>query len=427
KTTEGCINAGLSLEMPFPSKYKRNRLYRSLAEGKFSIESLDDLVYRFLRVLLMAQTLKHQPGSRNSPAYQTLARKIAEEGMVLLKNQGNLLPLSLNAIESIALVGRNLKKKFGRLLYGGSSAVKPPYEITPFEGLKEKLKGKAIIHSNPSRANIAIVFAGLNHNRGEDSETYDRSQLELPSQQINLITNTAAENPNTIVVLIAGSPIAMNGWIDQVPVVLEAWYPGMEGGRAIANVLFGDAEPSGRLPLTFPQKLTDSPAHSTGEKRHYPGDEHKNVFYDEGIFIGYRWFDKKQIDPLFPFGFGLSYTDFEYLNVSINKETVSPNDKTIDILVDVENIGERMGTDTIQVYSRDIQSTVIRPPQELVGFEKVLLQPKEHKTVSIPIKTRDLSFYDVKTHDWKLEPGDFELKIGRSSRDIKMKTTVSIS
>ncbi|MHA2313864.1 MAG: beta-glucosidase [Candidatus Hermodarchaeia archaeon] len=425
ETTEGCINGGLSLEMPLPNKYKRKRLQKSFKDGKFSIESLDDLVYRFLRVLLMTQSFEQQPGARNSVEHQNLARSIAEEGMVLLKNHGNLLPLSLDEIESIALVGRNLKKKFGRFLYGGSSAVKPPYEITPHEGLKEKLKGKVKILSNVSKADIAIVFAGLNHNKGEDSESSDRAKLELPPEQVKLITETAANNPNTVVVLIAGSPIAMSDWIEKVPVVLDAWYPGMEGGRAIANVLFGDAEPSGRLPITFPEQLSDSPAHSSGEKRHYPGDEEKNVFYDEGIFVGYRWFDETEIEPLFPFGFGLSYTGFEYENVLLSRESVSANDDSFEIQVDVVNIGDRLGADTIQVYSKDIQSSIIRPPQELVGFEKVLLKPTERKTVSIQVLVRDLAFYDVESHDWKIEPGDFELRIGRSSRDIKMKTSIS--
>ncbi len=424
ETTEGCINGGLSLEMPIPSKYKRKRLQRSLKDGKFSVESLDDLVYRFLRVLLMAQSFEQQSGSRNSSEHQNLARIIAEEGMVLLKNHGNLLPLSLDEIDSIALVGRNLKKKFGGFLYGGSSAVKPPYEITPLEGLKEKLKGKVKILSNVSKADIAIVFAGLNHNKGEDSEASDRAKLELPTEQVELITTTAANNPNTVVVLIAGSPIAMREWINKVPVVLDAWYPGMEGGRAIANVLFGDAEPSGRLPITFPKKLSDSPAHSSRERRHYPGDDEKNVFYDEGVFIGYRWFDEKEIEPLFPFGFGLSYTGFEYENVLISKESASANDDSLEIQLDVINIGDRPGADTIQVYSRDIQSSIVRPPQELVGFEKVFLKPNERKTISIQVRARDLAFYDVESHDWKVEQGEFQLKIGRSSRDIKMKTSI---
>jgi beta-glucosidase len=424
ETTEGCINGGLSLEMPNPNKYKRKRLQRALDARKFSIEAVDDLVYRFLRVLLIAQSYQQQSGSRNTPEHQHLARIIAEEGMVLLKNHSNLLPLSLDDIDSIALVGRNLRKKFGGFLYGGSSAVKPPYEITPFDGLKEKLKGKVKLLSGVSKADIAIVFAGLNHNRGEDSEFRDKAQLELPTNQVELITNTAAENPNTVVVLIAGSPIAMSEWIDKVPVVLMAWYPGMEGGRAIANVLFGDAEPSGRLPITFPVTLSDSPAHHSGERRHYPGDEEKNVYYDEGIFVGYRWFDEKQIEPLFPFGFGLSYTGFEYTNANINKELASASDASLEIQLDVTNIGERSGADTIQVYSRDIQSSVVRPPQELVGFKKVFLKPNERKTISITVHARDLAFYDVESHDWKVDPGEFELKIGRSSRDIKMKTSI---
>ena len=426
KATEECINGGLSLEMPLPNKYKRKRLQQAFNAGKFSSEFLDDLVSRFLRVLLMAQSFEQQPGARNTSEHQYLARTIAEEGMVLLKNQGNLLPLSLNEIESIALVGRNLKKKFGRLLYGGSSAVKPPYEITPFEGVKEKLKGKVKIVSDVSKADAAIVFAGLNHNRGEDSEFGDKTTLELSKEQVELIASTAATNPNTIVVLITGSPITMSDWIDAVPVVLEAWYPGMEGGRAIANILFGEAEPSGRLPITFPRRLLDSPAHSSGEKRHYPGDDEKNVFYDEGIFVGYRWFDEKKIEPLFPFGFGLSYTGFDYENVCVSKDLVSGYHDSFEISLDVINIGKRLGAETIQVYAHDIQASLERPPQELVAFEKIVLNPNEQKTILIRVQTKDLAFYDVRNHDWKVEPGEFTLNIGHSSRDIRTNTSITV-
>jgi beta-glucosidase len=422
ENTEGCINAGLSLEMPVPSKYKQKALLEAFNEGKFSEEVLDELVFRVLRVMHLTGAFEERSavskGSRNTSEHQMLSRRIAEEGMVLLKNEGQILPLRLEDIDTIALIGPNLEKRFGRILYGGSSAVWPPYEISPLKGMQEKLRGKARIVKEASSADAAIVFAGLNHGKGQDSETYDRAELGLPKAQVQLINETAIDNPNTIVVLIAGSPIAMNAWLENVPVVLNAWYSGMEGGRAIANMLFGDVHPSGKLPITFPKNLTDSPAHSTGDPRNYPGDEVKNVYYDEGIFVGYRWFDKKQIEPLFPFGYGLGYSSFEISDVHLLGDKIASMDDTIRVEVVLENVGEKNGAEVIQVYCHDTESSVVRPVQELVGFEKVVLQPAERKSVPVSIEAKDLMFYDVNRHEWLLEPGEFELRVGTSSRDI---------
>jgi beta-glucosidase len=318
-----------------------------------------------------------------------------------------------------------LKKKFGGFLKGGSSGVKPPFEITPLAGMKEKCKGKIKIVADASQADLAIVFAGLDNGKGGDSEFQDRASLDLPANQIALINRTAATNPNTIVVLIAGSPIAMDDWLEAVPVVLEAWYSGMEGGRAIANVLFGDADPSGRLPLTFPKKLADSPAHSSGSSRTYPGDEEKKVYYDEGIFVGYRWFDKEGIDPLFPFGFGMSYTTFEYVSIHLDKESITHTDDTFIVELDIMNAGERSGSDVVQVYSRDIQASVEKPQKELVGFGKIRLKRDEKGIVSINVRAEDLGFYDIHSHEWVIEPGDFEILVGQSSQKILAKAEIS--
>jgi len=404
--------------MPFPARYKQKTLMKAFEEEKFTEEILDDLVFRLLRVMFLTGVFDEPSalprGLRNTPEHQNLARRIAEEGMVLLKNQKDLLPLNLEDLRTIALTGPNLKKKFGRVLSGGSSAVVAPHEITPLKGMKEKLKGKVEIISDASKADVAIIFAGLNHSKGMDSESYDRPNLQLPDEQIELINETAKDNPNTIVVLIAGSPIAMDNWIDNVPVVLDAWYSGMEGGRAIANILFGDAYPSGKLPITFPQKLADSPVHHSGLPRNYPGDEQKAVHYEEGIFVGYRWFDEKEISPLFPFGFGLGYTNFDFGDASI----LSKTSNSLTISLEVENTGERTGAEVIQVYSHDLQCSVKRPPKELVGFEKVILPAGERKSVSVKVNVNDLMFYDVNLHDWRLESGEFELQIGNSSRNI---------
>ncbi|GAH60789.1 unnamed protein product, partial [marine sediment metagenome] len=217
---------------------------------------------------------------------------------------------------------------------GGSSQVRPPYEITPLQGLKNKCRNKVEIVNSPSEADLVIIFAGLNHEKGMDSEHADRDSFDLPSEQIELINKTAQENPKTIVVLISGSPVNMVGWIENIPAVIEAWYAGQEAGNAIADILFGDVNPSGKLPITFPKKLSDSPAHVS--TRTYPGNE--KVFYDEGIFVGYRHFDTKKIEPLFPFGHGLSYTTFAYDNLKIDKKKVSEDDK-FTVSIDITNSG----------------------------------------------------------------------------------------
>ncbi len=423
QTTEDCINAGLSLEMPWTFKYKIKALQKAYDDGGFDDETLDDLVRRNLRVMMLTGAISNSDlpkGARNTTHHQNLARQAAEEGMVLLKNNRGLLPLDLESIDKIALLGPNLKKKFGGFLKGGSSGVKPPYEITPFEGMKEKCKGKVKIVNDASQADLAIVFAGLDNSKGGDSEFQDRTSLNLPADQIALINQTIATNPNTIVVLIAGSPLAMDDWLDKVPAVLQAWYPGMEGGRAIANVLFGDANPSGKLPLTFPKNLSDSPAHSTGNPRNFPGDEEKRVFYDEGVFVGYRWFDEKNIEPLFPFGFGKSYTTFEFGDVHPAKSNLRNSEDTLSIEVGITNTGDVEGAEVVQVYAHDFQSSVKRPPRELVGFEKVHLKRGESKSVPILIKAEDLAFYDITKHDWTVEPGDYKFLIGSSSRDIHL-------
>jgi beta-glucosidase len=409
--------------MPVANLYKPKKLQKALDEGLISLYDIDDLVRRFLRVMHFTGAFEEPknlpPSEINGKKHQTLARIIGEQGTVLLKNEGNLLPLNLDKLKSVALLGPNLKKKFGRLFYGGSSAVTPPYEITPLDGMKERLKGKAKIVSKPDLADIAIVFAGLNHSKHKDSEFNDRKKLELPDDQVQLIQSTVDANPNTIVVMIAGSPIAMNPWLEKVPAVLLPWYSGMEGGRVIANVLFGDVNPSGKLPITFPRKLSDSPAHHSGDPKNYPGDEEKNVYYDEQLLVGYRWFDEMEIDPLFPFGFGQSYTAFEIGNVGFEGRSILSLEDSLTVNVDVTNTGNVDGSEIVQIYSHDDKSSVLRPPRELVGFGKIKLGSGESGTLQISIMPKDFALYDFSKDDWVIERGDFELHIGTSSRDIK--------
>jgi beta-glucosidase len=439
--TSDCVKAGLTLEMPKADKYHPEQLKNELKDGEVTEKDLDFLLTNLLRVMFRVGLFNDKKtvpkGSRNTKQHQELARQIAEESIVLLKNEKDILPLDSEKINTLAIVGPNSKKRFGGLLYGGSSGVKPPYEITTFEGIKEKCSNKIQLTNDLSSSDYVIIVAGLNHDNnrqltgggrdkktneilyGHDSEGTDRSQLELPEEQIVLIKETIKINPNVIVILLNGSPLSMSDWLDEVPVVLEAWYPGMEGGRAIANILFGEISPSGKLPITFPNKIKDSPAHQS--TRTFPGVNLK-VYYEEGIFVGYRYFDQQGINPLFPFGYGLTYTSFSYSQLTLNKSKVTDDDEIV-LSVTVTNTGERSGSEVVQVYFQQIESSVERPPKELIGFEKVYLSPQESKIVSISINPKDLAFYDVQKGLWKLEKGSFKLMVGSSSRDIHLDAT----
>jgi len=260
-----------------------------------------------------------------------------------------------------------------------------------------------------SRSDVALLFVGLNADW--ESEGYDRPDMELAGDQIELIDRVAAANPNTIVVLQTGSPVTMP-WLDRVPAVLQAWYPGQECGNAIADVLFGAANPSGKLPQTFPLRLEDNPAYIN-----YPGDNGR-VRYGEGSYVGYRYYEKKRVAPLFPFGFGLSYTGFAYGNPSLSTDTISP-DQQLTVTIDVTNTGERAGQEVVQLYVRDVASHVSRPDKELKAFAKLSLAPGETRTASFTLDRQSLAYWDDAEHAWVAEAGDFEVLIGASSADIR--------
>jgi beta-glucosidase len=267
-----------------------------------------------------------------------------------------------------------------------------------------------------ARSDVAIVFAGLTDEWEKEGE--DRTDLELRGEQAELIQRVAAVNPNTIVVLNTGAPVTMD-WLSEVPAVLQAWYGGQEAGNAIADVLFGDTNPSGKLPTTFPKRLQDNPSYIN-----YPGENGK-VFYGDGIFVGYRYYDKKDIEPLFPFGFGLSYTSFDYSNIILNTDEYKQGDE-ITVAVDVQNTGQRTGKEVVQLYIRDLISSLIRPDKELKRFAKVNLEPGEKKTVKFTLNADDLAFYDDADMCWRVEPGEFEILIGSSSRDIRQKERIRL-
>jgi beta-glucosidase len=424
-TPETCIKAGLSLEMPKPFAYKLRRLRKAFKKKKFGIKELDFIVERLLRVMVQVglfDTTPKSEGKRNTTEHKKLARQIAEEGMVLLKNKNNILPLDRTKIKTVAIVGPNAKKKYGKIHYGGSAAVVPLYEVTAYEGIKAKCGNAITITSDASKADVCIFVGGLDHSRGQDCENRDRMNLELPEKQVELLKETIKQNKKTIVVLISGSPISMKAWHEKVPAILQAWHSGQEGGHVIADILFGDINPSGKLPITFPKALLDSPAHA--DEKTYPGIEDETdennrfkVYYDEGIFVGYKHFDKNEIEPLFPFGYGLSYTTFE-----ISKGKLSTYDLTDDelmkVTLDIENTGKRAGLEVIQLYIGAKKSKVPKAVKELIGFSKVTLEPGEKKQIEFVINESVLDYYDSNADAWITEDGKYILYVGNSSRNI---------
>lgn len=299
-------------------------------------------------------------------------------------------------------------------------------ELTPDEKMRFPLQSIRV-GCNPPRppdlmeravraaadSEVAVVFAGLSEEY--ESEGFDRKEFNLPARQVQLINRITDANPRTIVVLNNGSPVGIADWIDNVPALVEAWYPGQECGNAIAGILFGDINPSGKLPDTFPRRLEDNPAYEN-----YPGANGK-VRYEEGIFVGYRHYDKNEIEPLFPFGHGLSYTSFAYDNLEVSPRVVKPGGK-IQVRIEVKNTGDRAGKEVVQLYIHDIESRLPRPPKELKTFEKVGLSPGETRTVTFTLDESALSYYDPEKRGWTAEPGEFEVQIGSSSRDIRART-----
>jgi beta-glucosidase len=420
RTSSGanCLRAGLNLEMPGKgSRYRHSRLKREYKAGGFSEQELDANLRDLLRVWLRSSPdAGHPPGRRNTPEHQQLARRMASQGITLLKNEGSLLPLDRKRVRRLAVLGQRAGKRNCLPLYGGSAGVWSPYEITPIQGIRELAGSDCEIVSDPLGADAAVVVVGLGHRIGGDFEGRDRSDLALPEDQNALVSDTIAKNPNTIVVLVSGSPLAMP-WSEDVPAIVMAWYPGMEGGRAIADVLFGEVNPGGKLPVTFPRALSDSPAH--GDPRCFPGDERK-VLYNEDIFVGYRHFDREALEPLFPFGHGLSYTRFDYSDLVI-EEGEWQGDGVLNLSFRLSNIGEREGSEVVQLYVGSLTPTLPRPVRELKAFRKVFLRGGESRTVAFELPARALAYYCPQDHRWKIDGGDYEIALAASSRDLRLK------
>ena len=578
--SSGVPAGGLDLEMPGPGRFLGVEAVVTVVEsGELDEAVVNDKVRRLLRLIDRVGAFD-QPGfkpetSNDNPVDRTLARQTAVEAIVLLKNENNILPLNVEQVKTVAVIGENAK--WAQIMGGGSSAVNPHYAVSPLEGIQNRVANQAAvsyevgtpIHRQPplldinwctavdgqtpgltleyfdnlelagdaiktaviqktflpwfgtvnpyidptnfslrisgtltvpetrtyelhlsgvgknrllldgavqidnwhqappdsestgsvklklvaghayelvveystdpqarwrmvrlgcpppladdpiqaavdlaAKADVAIVVAGLTPEW--ESEGFDRPDMMLVGQQNELIARVAAINPNTIVLLNAGSPVEMP-WLAEVPAVLQTWYLGQESGNALADVLFGDVNPSGKLPITLPQRLADNPAFIN-----YPG-ENGRVQYGEGIFVGYRYYDKKEIAPLFPFGHGLSYTTFAYSNLQLNGNSFGSGDKLV-VQVDVTNEGNRAGQEVVQLYVRDEKAKVIRPSKELKAFAKIALEPGETKTVTLRLDEQSLAFYDTAVHDWVTEPGMFELLVGGSSRDVRLRS-----
>ncbi len=410
---------------------------------------IDDKVRRILRVMYATNMLdgaKRQPGAYNTKEHQATALKVAEEGIVLLKNDGNVLPLP-KSVKRVAVIGANATRE--NALGGGSAQVKAKYEITPLQGLKNEL-GQATITFAPGykiargqQADPALIaeavaaakaaevviyvggsFHGYDYSKWDDNaydaEAVDKPDLKMPFGQEELLRAVLQANPNTVVVLMNGGPIDVSAFAGSAKAIVEAWYPGMEGGNAIAHVLFGDVNPSGKLPFTFPVKLEDSPAHKLGEYPSTPGNALKQ-FYKDDIYVGYRYYDTYKVAPQFAFGHGLSYTTFKYSGLS-----VTPGKQSATVKLTVTNSGKTAGAEVVQVYLHDQQASVKRPEKELKGFQKVFLKPGESKTVTLTLDTNAFQFYSEAKKQWTLEPGKFDVLVGSSSRDIRLTGGVTL-
>ncbi|KAF2512008.1 glycosyl hydrolase [Flavobacterium zhairuonense] len=462
-STVKSLKSGLDIEMgtpkPFNEFFLADKLIAAVKAGEIAESEIDLHVKRILRVLFQVKAMgggERAKGSISTEAHYQDAYKIAAEDIVLLKNDNNALPLKLDGVKSIAVIGNNAMKK--NSLGGFGAGVKTKREVTPLEGLKnrlpssikinyaegyverydEKNKGKlgditlngpvTIDELDPAKvqeaveaakkSDVAVIFAGSN--RDYETEASDRRDLHLPFGQEELIKKVLAVNPRTIVVFVAGAPFDIGEITQKSPAVVWSWFNGSEGGNALADVILGKVNPSGKLPWTMPKNIMDSPAHAT---KSFPGG--KSVNYAEGLLIGYRWFDTKNIAPLFPFGYGLSYTTFALENGKTDKTSYNSNE-IISVFIDVKNTGKVDGKEVVQVYSSKTDSKVARASKELKGFKKVLVKSGGSENVTIQIPVKELAYYDVSAKKWTVEPGKYTLKIGNSSRDIKKEIAITI-
>jgi beta-glucosidase len=428
---KGLVEAGLDIEMGSRKIYQVADMIAMKEAGQFPEAAFEDNIRRILRAYFRTGCFdspdKIPPGSLNTKEHQALARKMAEEGMILLKNEKNLLPLDINKIKKVAILGKHADTKFfRRVLGGGSSAVLPPYEITVRQGITDKGKGKFEIVSNPAEADVAIVCVGLDHShdfKGGDHEGSDKLRYDLGYLMPKLINKTVAQNPNTIVVCINGSPFGMEKFVNNVPAILEAWYGGMEVGHVVADILFGDVNPSGKLPVSWPKKLKDIHTRLSFFETILPV---KEIVYKEGVFIGYRYYETNNIETRYCFGHGLSYTKFDYSNLKLSSEKMKGESK-LEVQFEIKNIGDRAGDEIAQLYLSDLKASVPRPVRELKGFKRVSLKPGESTTIKLDLTKEALAFFDNASNKWIAEDGEFEVQVGASVKDIRLKKKFSYS
>ncbi|MBX0355656.1 glycoside hydrolase family 3 C-terminal domain-containing protein [Bacillus toyonensis] len=424
---------GLELEMPSSFGIGEKKIIDAMHCGELSVEKLDQAVERLLYIIFKAYDNQLENATYSKDTHHQLAREVASESMVMLQNEDSILPLKKEG--TVAVIGEFAKQP--RYQGGGSSHINPTKLESIFEELEmvsgektnilfaqgydlasddvdENLinEAKKIAES----ADTAVLFVGLPDRY--ESEGFDRKHLQMPENHVQLIEAIAEVQSNIVVVLSNGAPIEMP-WIGKVKGILEGYLGGQALGGAIADLLFGDANPSGKLAETFPEVLSDNPSYLN-----FPGEGDK-VEYKEGVFVGYRYYDAKNIEPLFPFGFGLSYTNFEYSKLSISKNEIKDTD-TVSVLVNVKNAGSIAGKEIVQLYIKDVESSMIRPEKELKGFEKVELQPGEEKTVSFTLNNRSFAYYNVELKDWHVETGEFEILVGKSSREIVLQDNIFV-
>ena len=459
------MEAGLDLEMgtlidKYEDWYYANPLIEAVKSGKIPMSLVDEKVGDVLRVMIKTNVLdpkkRFGPGSMNTKEHQQATYDAAAEAIVLLKNQNNLLPLDFSSIKSLAVIGDNATRKHSN---GGlSSEIKAVYEVTPLEALRAKWGDKVDIRfaqgyeklstfvegSNNGQSSgtfssktqesdallkeavevartsdVALLVCGLNHDY--DTESFDRLNMDIPYGQVELIQEVVKANPRTIVVMIAGSPLNMAAVDICSPAIVWAWFNGMEGGNALVDVLSGKVNPSGKMPFTTPVSLDQSPAHALGN---FPGRDLK-VNYEEDILVGYRWFDTKGLPVVYPFGYGLSYTTFNYSNLNTDKKTYDQAD-TIQATFTLTNTGDREGAEVAQLYVSDPVCSVMRPVKELKGFKKVFLKPGESRRITLDIPVSSLAFYSEAQSQFVVEPGEFILQLGASTSDIKQKISIDV-
>jgi beta-glucosidase len=427
----GAANGGLDIEMPGGKFMNKENLMPAIKEGKVSEATIDDKVFRILKTNIKMGFFDRAQKDANialdNPESAKVALQVAREGIVLLKNDGNVLPLNRDKVKNVVIAGVNASMKNGAHGGGGSSYTETYHVISFIEAMKNYSEGKFEIVSFDGedanglneanveamkKADAVIICAGFNPSI--EHEGADRP-YELPAGQEKLIRKAAEVNKNTIVAVTAGGSYATKGWIDNVNALIQSWYPGQNGTVALAEIIFGQTNPSAKLPMTFERQLEDIPAFNS----YHDDDGDKHVKYSEGIFAGYRGFEKTKTKPLFCFGYGLSYTKFEYSNLNVTPALIS-QDENVVVSVDVKNVGKVNGAEIVQLYINDAKCSVERPAKELKGFEKVALGPGEKKTVRFNIGKGKLSFFNTQQHQWVAEAGEFNVLIGSSSEDIRL-------